>query len=136
MSTTKKGDVEQIASQSPSDLTKLIEQISGSLDLKPEYDQLKTLQEKATETSTHNFNRKREINAEMKSFREQKEELAKYEKLTRSRDKKVKMHLLWKLFHMDKKRRELLREIEAEKEKVDEIDGGQVKIYQILAIIT
>ena len=68
----------------------------------------------------------------MKSFREQKEELAKYEKLTRARDKKVKMHLLWKLFHMDKKRRELLREIEAEKEKVDEIDGGQVKYIRYL----
>jgi structural maintenance of chromosome 1 len=34
------GDVEQIASQSPKDLTKLIEQISGSLEHKAEYEKL------------------------------------------------------------------------------------------------
>lgn len=70
-----------MASQSPRDLTRLIEQISGSLDLKLDYDRLKEELEKATEHSTSNFNKKRGINAEMRQFKEQKEELERFEKL-------------------------------------------------------
>ncbi|KAJ3036857.1 Structural maintenance of chromosomes protein 1 [Rhizophlyctis rosea] len=95
------GDVETIASQQPKDLTRLIEQISGSLDLKAEYDRLKEEQEKATETSAHNFNKKRGITAEMKQFREQKEEAERYENLLQQRDGVIMHHLLWKLYHID-----------------------------------
>ena len=42
------GDVEHIASQSPKDLTRLIEQISGSLELAGEYERAKKAVEKAT----------------------------------------------------------------------------------------
>ncbi|KAG5459740.1 MAG: LOW QUALITY PROTEIN: RecF/RecN/SMC N terminal domain-containing protein [Olpidium bornovanus] len=75
------GDVEAIASQSPKDLTKLIEQISGSLDLKQEYEELKTQQELATENSTFNFNKKRGINAEIKQYQEQKEQAERLDRL-------------------------------------------------------
>jgi structural maintenance of chromosome 1 len=40
------GDVEAIASQSPRDLTKFIENISGSIELKEEYDRLKDITKK------------------------------------------------------------------------------------------
>ncbi|OUM59274.1 hypothetical protein PIROE2DRAFT_47229 [Piromyces sp. E2] len=77
------GDVEAIASQSPRDLTRLIEQVSGSIELKEEYERLKEEQEKATEDSTYNFNKKRGINAEMKQFKKQKEEAENYKQLTK-----------------------------------------------------
>jgi structural maintenance of chromosome 1 len=70
-----------IASQSPKELTKLIEQISGSFELKSEYDRLKLLQEKASENSAFTFNKKKTVNAEMKQFKEQKEEAQRYEQL-------------------------------------------------------
>ena len=53
------GDVESVAAQSPKDLTKLVEQISGSLELKEQYDALKTDMEKANEDLTEKFNKKK-----------------------------------------------------------------------------
>lgn len=73
--------MEAVASQSPKDLTKLIEQISGSYELKAEHERLKALQEQAAENSTFNFNKKRGIAAEMKQFREQKEEAERFERV-------------------------------------------------------
>ncbi|CAG8670941.1 475_t:CDS:10, partial [Acaulospora colombiana] len=75
------GDVEAIASQSPKDLTKLIERISGSAELAREYEEAKKAQEKATESSTFNFTKRRGIMAEIKQFKEQKSEADKFEKL-------------------------------------------------------
>lgn len=75
------GDVEAIASQSPKDLTRLIERISGSLELAREYEEAKKEQDKATESSTFNFTKRRGIMAEIKQFKEQKTEAEKFEKL-------------------------------------------------------
>jgi structural maintenance of chromosome 1 len=79
------GDVEAIASQSPKDLTRLIERISGSLELAREYDEAKKSQDKATESSTFNFTKRRGIMAEIKQFKEQKSEAEKFEKLMNER---------------------------------------------------
>ncbi|RKO88211.1 P-loop containing nucleoside triphosphate hydrolase protein, partial [Blyttiomyces helicus] len=112
------GDVEAIASQSPRDLTRLIEQISGSLEVKAEYERLKADQEKATENSTHNFNKKRGISAEMKQFKEQREEAKQFDRVQTKRDKAIVTHLLWKLYHIEEKISELDTEIQAEKDSL------------------
>lgn len=75
------GDVEAVASQSAKELTRLIEQISGSLELAPEYEKAKEAQERATENATFNFTKRRGITGEIRQFREQKNEVARYEKL-------------------------------------------------------
>ncbi|RUP47360.1 cohesin complex subunit psm1 [Jimgerdemannia flammicorona] len=106
------GDVEAIASQSPKDLTKLIEQISGSLELKADYENLKVQQERATENSTFNFNKKRGITAEIKQYQEQKAEAEKFEHMQERRRGFVVRYLLWKLFHVERKAGELQEEIE------------------------
>lgn len=72
------GDVEAIAAQSPKDLTKLIENISGSIELKEEYERLKAITEKATENSALNFNKKKSVTAELKILKEQKEDAEKF----------------------------------------------------------
>ncbi|ORY02505.1 cohesin complex subunit psm1 [Basidiobolus meristosporus CBS 931.73] len=107
------GDVEAIASQSPRDLTRLIEQISGSLELKAEYERLKALQERATENSAFNFNKKRGIAAEMKQFQEQKAEAERFETLIREKSKCIVNHLVWRLFHIEKN-------VTSEEEAVDQ----------------
>ncbi len=95
------GDVETIASQSSAELTKLIEQISGSLEFKVEYEQLKALEEKAVETSASTFNRKRGINAEMRNYLEQKLEAENFTAKSEERDKAIIAFHLWKLFNLD-----------------------------------
>ncbi|KAK6355243.1 Structural maintenance of chromosomes protein 1 [Orbilia brochopaga] len=96
------GDVEAVASQSPKDLTRLIEQISGSLEWKAEYERLKIEQDRALELSTANLNRRRGINAEIKQYQEQKREAENYERKANERDQAIITHVLWKLFHFQK----------------------------------
>ncbi|KAJ3016082.1 Structural maintenance of chromosomes protein 1 [Thoreauomyces humboldtii] len=110
------GDVEAVASQSPKELTRLIEQISGSLELKPEYERLKALQDQATENSAHTFNKKRGINAEMKQFKEQKDEADRFAKLQKQKTKQTQTYLLWKLYHLDQQIVQLQEELEQEKD--------------------
>ncbi|ORY83359.1 cohesin complex subunit psm1 [Neocallimastix californiae] len=114
------GDVEAIASQSPRDLTRLIEQVSGSLELKEEYERLKEEQEKATEDSTYNFNKKRGINAEMKQFKKQKEEAENYKQLTKQLENLKIKYMLWKLYQMDKQIKELKDDIDSKNDQISE----------------
>jgi len=79
------GDVEAVASQSPRDLTRLIEQISGSLELEKEYEAAKLAQERATENATTNFTKRRGITGEIKQYKEQKTEADRYEALIQER---------------------------------------------------
>ena len=109
------GDVEAIAAQSSKDLAKLIEQISGSEELRAEYDRLKADQERATENSTFTFNKKRGINAEIKQYKEQKDEAIKFERLQKERQELIITHLMWKLFHIDARSSKLSEEADAKR---------------------
>ena len=79
------GDVEAVASQSPRELSRLIEQISGSLELAPEYEKAKEAQDKATENATFNFTKRRGIAGEIKQYKEQKGEADRFESLCQQR---------------------------------------------------
>ncbi|GKZ67040.1 structural maintenance of chromosomes protein 1 [Aspergillus niger] len=96
------GDVEAIASQSPKDLTRLIEQISGSLEYKAEYERLKAEAEEAAEQQTVQLNRRRGINSEIKQYQEQKREAENYARKAEERDQAIITHILWKLFHFQR----------------------------------
>ncbi|OQE37427.1 hypothetical protein PENCOP_c010G05686 [Penicillium coprophilum] len=96
------GDVEAIASQSPKDLTRLIEQISGSLEHKADYEKLKAEAEEAAEQQTVQLNRRRGINSEVKQYQEQKREAENYAKKAEERDQAIITHILWKLFHFQR----------------------------------
>jgi len=79
------GDVEAVASQSSKELTRLIEQISGSLELAVEYERAKEEQDRATENATHNFTKRRAIAGEIKQYKEQKGEAERFEALCQER---------------------------------------------------
>lgn len=96
------GDVEAIASQSPRDLTRLIEQISTSLEYKADYERLKAEAEEAAEQQTVQLNRRRGINSEIKQYQEQKREAEHYTKKAEERDQAIITHILWKLFHFQR----------------------------------
>ncbi|OJT03242.1 Structural maintenance of chromosomes protein 1 [Trametes pubescens] len=60
------GDVEAVASQSPKELARLIGQISGSLELAPDYEKAREALERATKNATFNFTKRRGIAGEIK----------------------------------------------------------------------
>ncbi|KAF0643442.1 hypothetical protein NXS19_002374 [Fusarium pseudograminearum] len=96
------GDVEAIASQSPQDLTRLIEQISGSLEYKAEYEKTQAESEQAAENQNFQLHRRRGINSEIKQYREQKREADNFQNKTDERDAAIVTHSLWKLYHFQK----------------------------------
>ncbi|KAG1840638.1 hypothetical protein F4604DRAFT_1832337 [Suillus subluteus] len=95
------GDVEAVASQSPRELSRLIEQISGSLELAPEYEKAKEAQERATENATFNFTKRRGIAGEIKQYKEQKGEAERFESLCDQKDDLILKRILYKLFHIE-----------------------------------
>jgi structural maintenance of chromosome 1 len=66
-------------------LSRLIEQISGSLELAGEYEKAKEGQDRATENATFNFTKRRGIVGEIKQYKEQKTEADRFETLCQER---------------------------------------------------
>ncbi|EKM82180.1 hypothetical protein AGABI1DRAFT_36117 [Agaricus bisporus var. burnettii JB137-S8] len=95
------GDVEAVASQSPRELSRLIEQISGSLELAGEYEKAKESQDRATENATFNFNKRRGIAGEIKQYKEQKGEAERFEALVEKKDHLILQRILFKLFNIE-----------------------------------
>lgn len=126
------GDVEAIASQSPKDLTRLIEQISGSIDHKAEYERLKEVQEQALENQNYSLNKRRGINSEIKQYQEQKREADSYARKIEQRDQAVVTHVLWKLFQLQKIMDDSQAEIQRHQEELKEHRRGLTKFDQDL----
>lgn len=123
------GDVEQIASQSPKDLTKLIELVSGSLEYKAEYERLQEEAEQAAENQNYNLHRRRGINSEIKQYQEQKKEAEAFQNKQDERDSAIVQHILWKLYHFQRVMEESSASIEEHQQNLKEYRRG-VEKYQ------
>lgn len=126
------GDVEAIASQSPRDLTRLIEQISGSLEHKADYERLKEAQEEALENQNYTLHRRRGINSEIKQYTDQKNEADNYNKKADERDQAIVTHILWKLYHFQRVIEESGAEIQKHQEELKEQRRGIDKYERVL----
>ena len=126
------GDVEAIASQSPRDLTKLIEQISGSLEYKADYERLKEQAEGALENQNLALHRRRGINSEIKQYTDQKNEADNYARKADERDQAIVTHILWKLYHFQKVIEESGAEIQRHQEELKEQRRGIEKYDKAL----
>jgi len=114
------GDVEAIASQSAKDLTRLIEQICGSLDYKAEYDRLKIEQEKLSDIHQTKLQQRRSINSEVKQYQEQKREADNYAKKQRELDQAIVTHVLWKLHNFQRTIESSTEEIQKHQDELKE----------------
>lgn len=86
--------------------------LTRSIEYKDEYEAAKVAAEKAVEVSTHNYNKRRGINTEIKQFKEQKSEAERFAKLQDEKDQAVIHHLVWKLYHIQEQIDEARTEIE------------------------
>ncbi|CCC69390.1 hypothetical protein NCAS_0C04000 [Naumovozyma castellii] len=124
------GDVEQIASQSALDLSKLFEEISGSIQYKKEYDSLKDELEKLGKSTTESIRNRRRIHGELKTY---KEGISKDEEYKNNVEKKKKYEMyftLWKLFHLDAQRiqfKDKLKQAKTEMSKLKEKINNEEK---------
>ena len=126
------GDVEAIASKSPKDLTKLIEQISGSDEFKEEYDRLKEIYDKSTEASTYAFNQKRSISNEIKAVQDQKDDAFRYEQLVLQKMDLISEQVMWKLFHIEKDAKNYVDSIDRLKGEIKKIEKDETQADQVI----
>lgn len=97
------GDVEAIASQSPKELSRLVDQVSGSLEYKDAYEAAKVAQDRALENQKYTLFKRKGMSTELSFFKGQKSEAERFKKLQTERDAHVLHQVLWKLFHLDKR---------------------------------
>ncbi|KAH9729371.1 Structural maintenance of chromosomes protein 1 [Citrus sinensis] len=115
------GDVESIASKNPKELTALLEQISGSDELKREYEVLEDEKGKAEEKSALVYQKKRTVVLERKQKKEQKEEAERHLRLQDQLKSLKKEHFLWQLFNIEKDITKASKDLEAEKRSREEV---------------
>ncbi|OIW19958.1 hypothetical protein TanjilG_30906 [Lupinus angustifolius] len=109
------GDVESIASKNPKELTGLIEQISGSDELKRDYEQFEEEKASAEEKSALVYQKKKTVVLERKQKKEQKEEAEKHLRLQDQLKSRKKEHFFWQLFNIENDIVKTTEELEDEK---------------------
>lgn len=112
------GDVESIAQKSPHELTAMFEVISGSEELKEEYEELKERAEQAEEEFLACFDKKRNITKEKKQIKEQKEEAERFQALLDSQRELKQEFFLWQLFNIDNDLKANVEQMNAVKEEL------------------
>ncbi|XP_062941053.1 structural maintenance of chromosomes protein 1B-like [Cynocephalus volans] len=106
------GTVESIAMKKPKERTQFFEEISGSGELIREYEEKKRKLQKAEEDAQFNFNKKKNLAAECKQAKLEKEEAERYQSLREElKLNKIQLHL-FQLYHNEKKIRFLNSELE------------------------
>ncbi|XP_076875071.1 structural maintenance of chromosomes protein 1A [Brachyhypopomus gauderio] len=123
------GAVESIAMKNPKERTALFEEISRSGELAQEYDRRKKEMVKAEEDTQFNYHRKKNIAAERKEAKQEKEEAERYQRL---KDEVVRANVqlqLFKLYHNEaeiEKLNRLLgqhnREIDKDRRRMDRVE--------------
>ncbi|KAM9311304.1 structural maintenance of chromosomes protein 1B [Gastrophryne carolinensis] len=105
------GEVESIAMKKPKERTQLFEQISNSLELAEDYEQKKKLMLQAEEDAQFCYNKKRNVAAERKHARIEKDEADRYKRLRLDLlDKKVQLQL-FQLFYNESKLETFLKDL-------------------------
>ncbi|KAG8897607.1 Structural maintenance of chromosomes protein 1, partial [Tulasnella sp. 408] len=119
------GDVEAVGSQSPKNLSRLIEQISGSLELAEKYEEAKAAQGRATENAPFHFAKRRGIAGEIKQFREQENEAERCENLVAEKDSLIIHRLLWRLYRIEQAIETHTTEITAKNDELFQLRAEQ-----------
>ncbi|XP_008580986.1 PREDICTED: structural maintenance of chromosomes protein 1B [Galeopterus variegatus] len=106
------GTVESIAMKKPKERTQFFEEISGSGELMREYEEKKRKLQKAEEDAQFNFNKKKNLAAERKQAKLEKEEAERYQSLLEElKINKIQVQL-FQLYHNEKRIRFLNSELE------------------------
>ncbi|XP_043357443.1 structural maintenance of chromosomes protein 1A isoform X3 [Dermochelys coriacea] len=113
------GAVESIAMKNPKERTALFEEISRSGELAQEYDKRKKEMVKAEEDTQFNYHRKKNIAAERKEAKQEKEEADRYQRL---KDEVVRAQVqlqLFKLYHNEAEIEKLNKELGSKNKEID-----------------
>ncbi|XP_068104482.1 structural maintenance of chromosomes protein 1A isoform X2 [Hyperolius riggenbachi] len=126
------GAVESIAMKNPKERTALFEEISRSGELAAEYDKRKKEMVKAEEDTQFNYHRKKNIAAERKEAKQEKEEAERYQRL---KDEVARAQIqlqLFKLYHNESEIEKLNKELTSKNKEIDKDKKHMDKIEEEL----
>ncbi|KAL1212546.1 Structural maintenance of chromosomes protein 1 [Cardamine amara subsp. amara] len=115
------GDVESIASKNPKELTGLLEQISGSEELKKEYEELEEKKTSAEEKAALLYQKKKTIGTEKKLKKAQKEEAEKHLRLQDELKALKREHFLWQLYNIENDIEKATDNVDADRENLKDL---------------
>eukprot|EP00316_Scyphosphaera_apsteinii_P022800 CAMPEP_0119313214 /NCGR_PEP_ID=MMETSP1333-20130426/28260_1 /TAXON_ID=418940 /ORGANISM="Scyphosphaera apsteinii, Strain RCC1455" /LENGTH=1316 /DNA_ID=CAMNT_0007317997 /DNA_START=36 /DNA_END=3986 /DNA_ORIENTATION=- len=130
------GYVSELAAKSPKELADLFEHISGSGELKEEYEQLEKEKKAAEEEQIYNHQKKKGLAQERNNMKKQKEEAEHYKQLEERRRELQKQQYLFRLYTVEREVTDLrgkLTDAQAELQKVSSQHTGveeQVKVVE------
>uniref|UniRef100_A0A1A8MQP0 Structural maintenance of chromosomes protein n=2 Tax=Nothobranchius TaxID=28779 RepID=A0A1A8MQP0_9TELE len=113
------GAVESIAMKNPKERTTLFEEISRSGELAQEYDRRKKEMVKAEEDTQFNYHRKKNIAAERKEAKQEKEEAERYQRLKDEVARASVQLQLFKLYHNETEIEKLNKELGQRNKEID-----------------
>lgn len=126
------GEVEEVAKKPPKEITYMIEQISGSLEKKADYETLKQESDAAAEDNSQFLHQKRQINAEIKTYTELEAEAKAYERKITERDEATVTHVMWKLYHHQQAIQKARDKISSHQEELQEHKRSVAKFHEKL----
>jgi structural maintenance of chromosome 1 len=127
------GDVENLARKSPSELVALMENISGSGELKQEYDKAASSKEETEQATLFSFKKQKALRSERRILKEQKEEADRFHSLIEKKASLQTDLYMWLLYHFDQDRQQAeevlgeLKEALAEHEAAESNCGETLK---------
>eukprot|EP01041_Mallomonas_annulata_P003724 gene3724-7400_t len=123
------GDVESVASKSPQELTKLLEQICGSDQLRNEYEELLQKKSESEESTIFSIQKKKMYLTQKREIKEQKDEAEIFRQKKEELENLKTEHILRQIFRLkigiNQRQLQLesfRQEIEEKKSKEDEFD--------------
>uniref|UniRef100_A0ACD5X0J4 Uncharacterized protein n=1 Tax=Avena sativa TaxID=4498 RepID=A0ACD5X0J4_AVESA len=127
------GDVESVASRNPKELTALLEQISGSDELRKEYGELESHKRTAEEKSALVCREKRTIAEERKEKKAEKAEAEKHLRLQQELKLLRTEHLLWQLYTIQGDTKNIEAQLEEERRSLQQAKDENRSYGQDLA---
>ncbi|KAF1958884.1 RecF/RecN/SMC protein [Byssothecium circinans] len=128
------GEVEEVAKKPPKEITYMIEQISGSLEKKADYERLKAESEAAAEDNSQFLHQRRQINAEIKMDTELVAEAKAFERKVADRDDANVTHIMWKLYQHQQRIQKARDKISSHQEELKEhkrsVEKYQAKVNE------
>lgn len=94
------GDVESIARKTPRELVDMLEQISGSADLRDDYNEALKTKEEAEAATIFAYNKQKGLKSERRLLKDQKDEAVKFERLLETKADLQTDLYLWLLYHI------------------------------------
>ncbi|KAL0233134.1 hypothetical protein GEMRC1_011879 [Eukaryota sp. GEM-RC1] len=123
------GDVMSMAQKSPMELTKLVEEVSGSSHLAHEYEEARLEKDDADRSAFFTLKSYRSLITERKQYTKQKQEATKWTKLEEQSERIKQKMSLFQIFHVEEDIRDLEDEVSSLKED-DKSNTARKKVIE------